>query len=67
MKNLKSFPLGFIACIIIIISVSYYFIIDTNVYIRNNIVNKAELDSILDVRLGSGCDLSIDSCDVCPY
>lgn len=64
MENLKLFTLGFIVSATIAI---FCFTVDTNTYIRHNIVNKAELDSILDVRLGSGCDLSIDSCDVCPY
>lgn len=36
-------------------------------YIKENVISYDKLDSILDVRLGSGCDLSIDSCDVCPY
>ena len=36
-------------------------------YIKENVITYDKLDSILDVRLGSGCDLSIDSCDVYPY
>ena len=62
MENLKLFILGFIFVTTIVM---FYFIVDTNVYIKHNIVNKAELDSILDVRLGSGCDLYVDSCDIC--
>lgn len=64
MEDFKIFVLCFTASIVtILLCVT----LDTNTYIRRNIVDKAELDSILDVRLGSGCDLSIDSCDVCPY
>lgn len=64
----------FVAAIIIVVivdiisSISTFAVsIDTYKYIKENIVTYDKLDSILDVRLGSGCDLSIDSCDVYPY
>ena len=60
----------FVAAIIVgvISSISTFVVsIDTDKYIKENVVTYDKLDSILDVRLGSGCDLSIDSCDVCPY
>lgn len=64
MEDFKTFVLYFTASIVtILLCVT----LDTNTYIRRNIFDKAELDSILDVRLGSGCDLSIDSCDVQYY
>lgn len=44
-----------------------YFTVSIDNYIKHDVINKVELDSILDARLGSGCDLSMDSCDVCPY
>jgi hypothetical protein len=64
MENFKFFTLGFIMSMTIII---LYFIISTDNYIRHDVVNKVELDSILDARLGSGCDLSMDSCDAQYY
>lgn len=52
----------------IISSISAFIVsIDTDKYIKENVITYDKLDSILDVRLGSGCDLSIDSCDVYPY
>lgn len=60
----------FVAAIIvgIISSISAFVVsIDTSKYIKENVVTYDKLDSILDVRLGSGCDLSIDSCDAYPY
>ena len=60
----------FVAAIIVgvISSISTFVVsIDTGKYIKENVVTYDKLDSILDVRLGSGCDLSIDSCDVYPY
>lgn len=60
----------FVASIIIgvISSISTFIVsVGTNKYIKENVITYDKLDSILDVRLGSGCDLSIDSCDVYPY
>lgn len=60
----------FVAAIIVgvISSISTFIVsIDTGKYIKENVVTYDKLDSILDVRLGSGCDLSIDSCDAYPY
>ena len=57
----------FVAAIIvgIISSISTFVVsIDTAKYIEENVVNYDKLDSILDVRLGSGCDLYVDSCEV---
>lgn len=52
----------------IISSISAFIVsIDTSKYIKENVITYDKLDSILDVRLGSGCDLSIDSCDAYPY
>lgn len=70
--------IGLIIGTIVFTSISSFFILEninkyirTNVvtydYIKENVISYDKLDSILDVRLGSGCDLSIDSCDVCPY
>lgn len=64
MENFKLFTLGFIMSISIIV---LYFTVSIDNYIKHDVINKVELDSILDARLGSGCDLSMDSCDVCPY
>lgn len=36
-------------------------------YVKENVITYDKLDSILDVRLGSGCGLYVDSCDVYPY
>lgn len=60
----------FVAAIIvgIISSISTFVVsIDTSNYIKENSITYDKLDSILDVRLGSGCGLYVDSCDVCPY
>lgn len=60
----------FVTLIIIgvISSISAFIVsIDTGKYIKENVVTYDKLDSTLDVRLGSGCDLSIDSCDAYPY
>lgn len=73
-----SIIIGLIIGTILFASVSSFLILDdinryirTNVvtydYIKENVITYDKLDSILDVRLGSGCDLSIDSCDVYPY
>ena len=60
----------FVAAIIVDImsSISAFVVsIYTGKYIKENVVTYDKLDSILDVRLGSGCDLEMDSCDVYPY
>lgn len=68
MEDFKTFVLYFTASIVtLLLCVTLDTTLDTNTYIKRNIVDKAELDSILDVRLGSGCDLYVDSCDACPY
>lgn len=57
----------FVASIIIgvISSISTFIVsIGTNKYIKENVITYDKLDSILDVRLGSGCDLYVDSCDI---
>lgn len=58
----------FVASIIIgvISSISTFIVsVGTNKYIKENVITYDKLDSILDVRLGSGCDLYVDSCDIC--
>lgn len=67
MENIKLSSLGFIISVSIIVALIFYFTISTYTYVRHDIVNKSELDSILDARLGSGCDLSMDSCDAQYY
>lgn len=70
--------IAFIIGVILSAIISSFFVLDdinryikinvvTYEYIKRNVITYDKLDSILDVRLGSGCDLSIDSCDVCPY
>lgn len=57
----------FVASIIIgvISSISTFIVsVGTNKYIKENVITYDKLDSILDVRLGSGCDLYVDSCDI---